>query len=219
MKKYFWTGLVILLPISLTLFIIFYLFDLFTAPFYKLIETLVLKYEATHQLQLLYHENLVIFLSRLIVLVLLVLLIFALGFLGQRYFFKQFLKFFNQIVLRIPFLGAIYRLTKDVTKAFFKADDKTFKQTVLVPFPTSDSKALGFITGNVPEPFKALAPEVDLSVFVPTAPHPISGFMLLVPKHLVSNLDISVEEGFKFLLSCGVIHPGQNPQSSQEEKP
>jgi len=207
MKKYFSTGLVILLPFGLTVWIVHYLFDLFTNPLFNILEKITLRFEGVQgQLQ---HETLVTFLSRIEALILTFFFIVALGYLALKFFFKAILKFTNETIFKIPVIGSIYRLTKDLTKAMLSTEQKTFKETVLVPFPSSETYSVGFVTSDVPEVLKKVIPGADVTVFVPTAPHPISGYVLFCTKSAVHSVDISVEETFKFLLSCGVIQPAQ----------
>jgi uncharacterized membrane protein len=209
MRKYFSTGLIILLPFGLTVWIVHYLFDLFTNPVFNLLEKTTLWLEKTQGLTELHHETLVTFLSRITALVLTFLFIIALGYLARKFFFKDLLKLTNQVIFRIPVVGAIYRLTKDLTKAMLSTEQKTFKETILIPFPSPETYSVGFITGDVPDVLKKVIPNADITVFVPTAPHPISGYVLFCSKSATHAVDISVEETFKFLLSCGMIQPGE----------
>jgi len=211
MKKYFSTGLVILLPFGLTVWIVRYLFDLFTNPLFNILEKITLRFEGVQgQLQ---HETLVTFLSRIAALILTFFFIVALGYLARKFFFKAILKFTNETIFKIPVIGSIYRLTKDLTKAMLSTEQKTFKETILVPFPSSETYSVGFVTSDIPEVLKKVIPGADVTVFVPTAPHPISGYVLFCAKSATCSVDISVEETFKFLLSCGVIQPGQSAKS------
>lgn len=207
MKKSFTTGLIILLPFVLTLWVVIYLFDLFTNPLFHIIENFLLMYEEQQGMSLLHHETLVRFLSRIAALILTFFLIILLGFVARRFFFDTLLKLFNHLVARIPLIGTIYRLTKEITKAIFSSGDKAFKESVLIPFPSPKTYALGFITGEMPPDLKQVVPHADVTVFVPTAPHPISGYVLFCSRHSLKSVQISTEETFKFLLSCGVIYP------------
>jgi uncharacterized membrane protein len=207
LKKSFTTGLIILLPFGLTVWIVNYLFDLFTNPLFNILEKALLWFEKTQGLSLLHHETLITFLSRIAALVLTFFFIVALGFLARKFFFKDLLRFTNEIIVRIPVIGSIYRLTKDLTKAMLSTDQKTFKETILVPFPSPETFSVGFITSDVPAAIKKVIPHTDVTVFVPTAPHPISGYVLFCAKSATHSVDISVEDTFKFLLSCGVIQP------------
>lgn len=204
MKKTLYAGLVVLLPIGLTFWLIKYIFDLLTAPLYETIQKALFWMSDPSTSTLFSHEGVVIFLSRLIALILTFLLILLLGFLTRRFFFKPLLNSADLVLMKLPFIGGIYRLTKDVAQAMLNPSQKTFKETVVVPFPVEGTYALGFVTGDVPPVIKELAPITDCTVFVPTAPHPISGYTLFVPKKAIGSLHISSEETFKFLFSCGV---------------
>ncbi len=212
MKKYLTAGFIILLPIALTVWIILYFLDLFTAPLYSIVEHLIVLYEKKQGLSPASHEHLVSFISRLVAFFLTFLLVFLLGYFGRKFFFESLLALANKIMQKIPFVGTIYRLTKDVTKAMLASDQKTFKKTVLLPFPSDKTHTVGFVTGEVPEALRKIIPKAEVTVFVPTAPHPISGYVLFAPQEAVFDINISVEETFKFLLSCGAITP-------EEEKP
>ncbi len=216
MKKYFFTGFIALLPLALTLIIANWLFNLFTAPLSGMMESIIIAYEDNLHLSPEKHAALVLFLSRLLALILLFVLILILGFCGQKFLIKVLLKIPETLFSRIPLVRSIFKLSNDITKAVFSEDKKTFQETVLVPFPHNEALAMGFVTGKTPSIFKKGMPETDLVVFVPTAPHPMSGFMLFTPKKLATQVDVSVEEAFKFLISCGTLHPGEGPLKKNE---
>jgi uncharacterized membrane protein len=209
MKKSLTTGLVILLPIALTIWVISYLFDLFTNPLFHLLEHLLLTYEKQQGFTLLHHEMLTSFLSRIAALVATFFLIVILGFIARRFFFDASLKLFQRLVVHIPIAGTVYRLSKEITKAIFSSDQKTFKETVLTPFPSPETYTIGFVTGHPPAFLKKAVPQIDTTIFIPTAPHPISGYVLFCAKESLKNVNISVEETFKYLISCGVVSPHQ----------
>jgi uncharacterized membrane protein len=219
MKKYFLTGFITLLPIALTLIIVSWLFHLFTAPLAGITEYILLASEKKLGLSLEHHDKLVLFLSRVFALIILLILIFLLGFCGRRFLNKFFSKIADRIFSHIPLVRTIYRLSNDITKAVFAENKKTFKETVLVPFPHHDALAIGLVTGESPAIFNREGiPKTDLAVFVPTAPHPMSGFVLLTPKKMVFPVDVTVEDAFKFLISCGVMHPGERINTKEQEK-
>jgi uncharacterized membrane protein len=207
MKKSFSTGLIFLLPFALTFWVVKYLFDLFTNPLFNLIEKTIMWLDRTQGMTLLNHVTLVTFISRVAALILTFVFIVVLGFLGRRFFFNALLKTANEVIFRIPIIGTIYRLTKDLTKSLLSTEKKTFKETILIPFPSPDTYSVAFITGDVPPELKKVIPMTDVTVFVPTAPHPISGYVLFSARSSLHSIEISVEDTFKFLLSCGVIHP------------
>jgi uncharacterized membrane protein len=217
MKKYFFTGFITLLPIAFTFIIASWLFNLFTAPLAGITEAIILGYEKKLGLSLANHDTLVLFLSRVFAFIVLMLLILFLGFCGQKFLINVFLKLPERLFSHIPVVRTIFRLTKDITKAVFSENKKTFKETVLHPFPHHDALAIGFVTGASPAIFNQHDKmKTDLAVFVPTAPHPMSGFVLLTPQKIVIPVDVSVEDAFKFLISCGVIHPGESIPSKDK---
>lgn len=216
MKKYFFTGFVALLPIALTFLIASWLFNLFAAPLAGLTETIILSYEKNLGLSLANHDKFVLFLSRVLALILLLVLILFIGFCGQRFLSNVFLKLPERLFSHIPLVRTIFRLSHDITKAVFSENKKTFQETVLIPFPHHEALAIGFVTGETPSIFKNSQVHTDIAVFVPTAPHPMSGFVLLTPKKITLPVNVSVEDAFKFLISCGVIHPHESV--SEEDK-
>jgi len=218
MKRYFFTGFITLLPVALTIIIVKWLFDLFTAPLAGLTEWMIIHYESKLGLSLKHQDMMVLFLSKVFAFIFLVILIFFLGFLGQKFLSKYFTHFTDRLFSRIPIVKTIYRLSRDVTKAIFSDSQKAFKSTVLVPFPHHEALAIGFVTGDAPASLKEESPLTELAVFVPTAPHPMSGFILLMPKNIALPVDVSVEDAFKFLISAGVLHPGDKTPSEKKNK-
>lgn len=216
MKKYILAGVITLLPLAITLMIINWLFNLLTSPFVGMIEWIFRRYEEALHLPLKHHDMLVLFISRVIVIILLFFILLVLGFISHKFFVKPLVKGHGGIWNRIPFVRGIYRISKEVTKSFFAQGEKAFKKTVLIPFPNTDTRALAFLTGDVPPSIKKHLGNLDYSVFVPTSPHPLSGFVLLIPEKQMKETDITIEDAFKFLLSCGAVHPGEQ---LQEPKP
>jgi uncharacterized membrane protein len=210
-KKSFSTGLIILLPFALSIWVVKYLFDLFTNPLYNLIEKFLIWYEKTQGMMLVEHDTLVHFMSRVAALILTFVFIVVLGYLGRKFFFHSIMKATNKLIFKIPIVGTLYRLTKDITKAMLSSDQKTFKESILLPFPSKETYSVGFVTGDVPEELKEIIPSIDVTVFVPTAPHPISGYVLFCARSSLQSIEVSVEDTFKFLVSCGVIHPPHKP--------
>lgn len=206
MKKYFITGLIILLPAALTLMIILFLFDFFTGPFLSPVSTLL----AWLQSEFHFHipSALTLLLSRILALVLLFFFILLLGAVARWFFIKNILSWTNLIFSRIPLIKTVYKVSRDIFNAIFSKDGKkAFKRPIIVPFPSFPSYALGFEAGEVAKEVQEKIKEPLVSVFVPTAPHPISGFLFLVEENKKKNIQMSNEEALKFLVSCGMIQP------------
>ena len=206
MKKYFLTGLVILMPAALTLMVILFLFDLFTAPFVNIVSHLFeilsakIAFNPSHGLAL--------FISRILALILLVLFIFFLGTVARWFLVKNLLSGTHQILSKIPFIKTVYKVSRDVISALFSTEGKkAFKYPVMFPFPHPHSFAVGFQAGEVAKEIQEKIDAPLVSVFAPTAPHPITGFLFLIEEKNVSKLEMTNEEAVKYLVSCGLIHP------------
>lgn len=192
-----------MLPIIITIYILSWLIDFFTEPFMGIVRWVFTFYEQSGHRITYNHETLITFTSRICILILLFGFLLLLGFLGQKITKKVQIKIFS----RIPFIPAIYRMSKEVTKALLKPGEKTFKESVLLPFPNKDSYALGLVTGDVLPAIKKKISHLDLAVFIPTAPHPLSGYILMTSKKEAISIDMTTEELFKFLLAAGAVNP------------
>jgi len=201
MKKAFATGLIIPLPIAITAYIVLWILDFFTEPFTHLVEQLFINQEGAQ------HKLLISFVSRITMLVALCFVILLLGFLARRFFFNQLMAISQRIIAKIPVVKTIYNIISEATKAMFKPGQKAFKETVLIPFPHKDTRSLGLVTGVRPEGLSKVLAENNLCVFVPTAPHPTSGYVLFAPKEELIEDPITTEETFDFLISCGTTFP------------
>ena len=206
MKKYLITGLIILLPVALTLMIIFFLFDLFTEPFISIVGPLMELIQA--KLPFTIPGGFTLFLSRLLSLIFLCIFIFFLGFVTQLFIVKHLIGWGNQLMYKIPFIRTVYRVSRDVFSALFSPEGKkAFKRPVMIPFPHKPNYCIGFLAGEVAQECQEKINEPLASVFTPTAPHPISGFLFLVPKNDLKEIDMNNEKAVKFLVSCGMIVP------------
>lgn len=203
MKKTFLTGLIILSPITITLLLIRFCLDILTEPFIGFFQDL-LPIASTK-------NGFILFLSRLAIIVCLVLVTLILGYLGRAFAFKWFLNKMDKLMHRIPLIKGIYSVSREVALNFFQTDKKPFKGSVVLPFPHTKTRALGFLTGNVPEAAQKHSEEKLASVFVPTAPHPVSGFVVMIAEDELYPAGMSTEEVFKFLISCGLYEKEKDP--------
>ena len=207
MKKYFITGLIILMPLMLTIFLFILLVDIFTSPFLDFFLKFLLKYQDTYTF--LQHTKIITFLARIIILVLLVISIFFLGVLARWFLFKTFINWFNKILSKIPIIKTIYKTSRDIMVGLFstKKDKKAFRYPVMIPFPSKHGYCIGFQSGEVPPICMKKIKKELTSVFIPTAPHPISGYMLFIPNSDVKKIKMTNEEAVKYTVSCGLITP------------
>lgn len=214
MKKYFITGLAILLPLALTIAILSFIFNLLTAPFLGLVKTIFDRYSlfqkgflflGANQL-----ENLV---AQCLILLCLFTLTIGLGIIARWFFFNTIIKCAEVVVKKIPFVRTVYKTCKDVIQTIFTTKNNAFKQVVLVRFPTEGTYSLGLITCEEIPSLKETFYHDLLTVFVPTTPNPTSGFLVLYKKEDLIFLDMKVEDAFKFIISCGLLTPSFIPST------
>lgn len=209
MKKYLITGLIIIMPAVLTMIVIMFLFNFLTTPFAHVVEPSLLKLGLPSALG--------IFISRIFSLFFLCILIFILGSLARWFIGKHVLSLTNYLLVRIPLIRSVYKVSRDVIEAIFSTDGKkAFKRPVMVPFPEKPGYTIGFEAGEVAAECQEKVDYPLASVFLPTAPHPISGFLFLIPKKDLTSLEMTNEDALKFLVSCGMIHPFAEKQKIDE---
>lgn len=207
MKKYFFTGLAILLPVTLTIVVVSFIINLLTKPFLDLSHTILQHFFQIKKGFLFFStEQLETILSQLFILVVLVGGTILLGIAARWVFFHYLIQFWEYIIHKIPLVGTIYRTFKDVITTIFGDKTTAFKQVVLVRFPTENTYAIGLVTRDGLPEFEKLGPDL-MVVFVPTTPNPTSGFLTVYHKDQVTFLDMKVEDAFKYIISCGVITP------------
>lgn len=216
MKKSFLTGLAILMPVALTIMIFAFLIDLFTAPFLDFVTSILKQHQGEHAV--LKSPELVTIFARIIILIILVIFMFLIGWFTRWYFIRTGLAIANRIITKIPFIKSIYNVSKDIFSALFSTAEgkKAFKYPVLFPFPSLESYVIGFKSGEVPELFEKKLNQKLECVFIPTAPHPISGYLMLMPAEYVHKIDMTNEEAVKYTVSCGVIIPEEDRVTPQE---
>ena len=204
MKKSFATGIAVLLPIALTLIVVFFFINLLTRPFVEIVSDFLQRFNLLQKGFLFLSATQVQkYFSQFFILILLFFFTVFLGFLARQVFMHYIFKIGNYIFLKIPFVRTIYKTTQDVIRTLFRSRAKSFKQVVLVPFPSLETYSIGLITK---ERVTGVIKDRELvAVFVPTTPNPTSGFLMMFNKKDLKYLDISVEDALKYIISLGVI--------------
>ena len=117
----------------------------------------------------------------------------------------------DYILERLPLVKTVYNALKQVFEMLMGKQAQAFREVVMVQFPRDGSWAIGFLAGRTEGEFKDVLDETYYNVFVPTTPNPTSGFLLLVKEHEIKRIDMTVEEGLKAIVSCGLIMPKSTP--------
>ncbi len=133
------------------------------------------------------------------------IIITLIGWLSLSFLGKKFFEIFNNILKKIPILRTIYSAIGQMTESFTKTDNKQ-KSVVLLEYPRKGVWAVGFATKENEGIIKDKIKEEIINVFVPTTPNPTSGFLLMVPKKDLIYLDVSFEQASKFIVSAGTTN-------------
>ena len=207
MKKHFITGLVILLPLVVTVAVVIFLVNFLTEPFMGLISPLLLKFHSVSPNAHFSSDTLVRYSCKFIILILLFLATVLLGMVARWFFIHTLLRLGDKILHRIPIVNTVYKTTQDIIKTLFVSDKNTFKQVVMVPFPRADVFVLGLIARESPSTCSQAVGHDLISVFVPTTPNPTTGFLLMFKRSDLVMIDMKPEDAIKYIVSCGVITP------------
>ena len=189
-RNYFITGVVVLIPIGITIYLTIFLIS---------VSSKILPKEINPNHYLPYNiPGLEIVIS--------IFLITFIGWLSLSFIGKRLLEAFNNILKRIPILRTIYSAIEQMTETFTKSD-KSKKNVVLVEYPRKGSWAVGFATKDNQGEISKKTNKNLVNGFVPTTPNPTSGFLLMFPKEEVVYLDMTFEEASKFIVSAGTSNP------------
>jgi uncharacterized membrane protein len=163
-----------------------------------------------------YTEVLVPVISLMLVLV----AVLVLGIMTRSIIGRMALRGLEGVVGRVPVIGMLYMSMKQLAEAFISTDGKSkFKKAVLVQFPYKDCWAIGFVTGhatNVLQPNPDAIRKDLLTVFVPTTPLPTAGFMVVVPESETRELNVSVQDALKMVVSGGMLNPGESHRHKKD---
>ncbi|MBP9593211.1 MAG: DUF502 domain-containing protein [Steroidobacteraceae bacterium] len=143
-------------------------------------------------------------------IILSLLLLLLTGVVVRNLFGNRIVAGVEDLVRRIPVIGAVYGGAKAFSETVLTDKGKSFKQVVMVEFPRKGVFSIGFITADELEEVQEKTAQVVTCVFVPTTPNPTTGFIILVPQEEVVLLDMTVDEAFKMLLTLGVVVPKWN---------
>jgi uncharacterized membrane protein len=132
-------------------------------------------------------------------------LISAIGVLARYYIGKRLIAWADSVMLHVPVLNKIYGTIKQVDEAFTSGKKSSFKTVVLVEYPREGIYSVGFITSEQADEVEAKTNRKCVCVFIPTTPIPTGGFLIIVPEENVIKLDMTVADGFKYIISLGAI--------------
>ena len=207
LKKNFYTGLLMILPVVITYYIFNWLFNL---AFRIINNTIIIKI-LKRLVDFGFGEKADTFYMQVSVYIAAFLIIFLsitmLGYMTKVVFFSKIIRRAINILERIPIIKTVYSTSKQIIGIVYSDNgESVYKKVVAVEFPRKGLYAIGFLTADKNTALKEILPDKEIvNVFVPTAPNPTSGFLLCLPKEEVYYLNMSVEWAFKLIVSGGYI--------------
>ncbi|MGB7978677.1 MAG: DUF502 domain-containing protein [Chlamydiales bacterium] len=200
MKRYFLTGLVTLLPLAVTIWVVHFLVNFLTKPFIGIVAIL------TDRLPIA-SPQLIRTLSQIFILIGIFFLTLFLGFVARKFFFNQMIRLGDRFLDQIPLVGKVYKTSKEIVKSIFGSKERSFSQVVMVPFPYAGSYCIGLIAKAAPRTCSEAEQHELISIFIPTTPNPSTGYLVMCQKSELVYLDMKTEEAIKYVVSCAVIQP------------
>ena len=199
LKRYFITGLLIWVPLAITAWVLALIVRTMDQSLLLLPETI-----RPERLLGLYIPG--------IGAVLTLLVVFLTGLITANIIGQKLVRFWEGVLARIPVVKSIYYSVKQVSDTLFSGNGEAFRKVLLVRYPHPEAWSVAFQTGSPPREVAQHSDDEMVSVFIPTAPSPVNGFFFFVRKRDTVELDISVDEALKYIVSMGVVAPAaRNP--------
>lgn len=196
LRKYFITGLLIWIPLVITIWVL-------TVIVGTMDQSLRVLPRAIHP------ETLLGFNIPGVGALLTLLVVFLTGLVTANIIGQRLIRFWEALLARIPVVKSIYYSVKQVSDTLFSGSGEAFRKVLLVHYPHPDAWSVAFQTGTPARQIGDLLDDEHVSVFIPTAPSPVNGFFFFVKKSETIELDISVDDALKYIVSMGVVPPVQ----------
>jgi uncharacterized membrane protein len=187
LRRYFFTGLLVLLPVVVTVSVLWRFFFALDDILGRFVET---------------------YLGRSVPgvgLVALIALILGIGAVASNFLGKRLIRIGERLVARVPLMGWIYRTTKQLFSTILEERGESFRKVVLVSYPQKGTYSVAFVTSESPTSVESELGKGFVTVFLPTTPNPTSGFLLVVPAEDVIPMNLSVDEGLRLVISAGAL--------------
>ncbi|MBN1914616.1 MAG: DUF502 domain-containing protein [Parachlamydiales bacterium] len=208
MKKIFFTGLVIFLPLAVTVGALIFIMNLLTQPFMGIVQKLFSYLHISDLPFLTSSQQLTRTVSQIVILLGIIIFCFFIGLITRWFLFRTLLRIGDKILHRIPLLNKVYKTIQDMLQNILSGEKKAFQQVVMAPFPDNHGMyTLGLVSRNAPQTCNEAAHKEMLSVFIPTTPNPTTGYIFLYDKKDLIEVDIKTEDAVKYIVSCAMIIP------------
>ena len=187
-RRYFLTGIVVMAPVGVTVFVLWWIFTRLDAILGRIFSVVGLRIPGLGLLAL-------------------VLVVIAAGWAAQQAVGHQLIGLGRRWLTKFPLTRSIYGVASQIVEQLVGENKKFFKACVLVEYPRAGCYALGFLTSEAADEIGDAIEEDTVAVFLPTTPNPTSGYLMFFPRSQVRRLDMSVEDGFKLVISGGSVTP------------
>ena len=214
MKKYFIAGILVWAPLSITVWVIAWGLGVLDGVFGSVMHAiiLVLPHDAAVDVQ---HFRDLPGVGVLIVIAVIMLTgVLAISFAGQ-----WWIRMWDKQINRIPIVRSIYSSVQQVSSTLFSGSGQAFSKALLIRYPHADSWAIAFQTGAPAKEVTTKLGDDYVNVFLPTTPNPTSGFFMIVPRSLTIELEMSVEEALKHIVSMGSVPPNNSSALTSQQSP
>jgi len=196
-KKYLITGLLIWIPLVITIWVLKLVVDVLDQSLLLLPENL----RTEHWLGV-HIPGLGAILT--------IAIVFGSGVFATNFFGAQLVELWNGVLHRIPVVNSIYSSIKQISDTLFSSSGQAFRRALLVQWPHPGTWTIAFMTGTPGGEVLKHVPPDCISVYVPTTPNPTGGYFVIVPRKDVIELDITVDQALKYVISMGVVPPNEN---------
>lgn len=195
MRNYLLTGIIIVLPVLVSVYLFSFLFIKLTDYIFNLFPNITLsKFEAK-------------ILFRVIALGILLTGLIMVGMFGRNVIGRKLLYFGESLILKIPLISKVYVAVKQLSEAFLGFDANILNKVCMVEYPRKGMWAIGFVTSHAAGEIQYRTSKPVCCVFMPTTPNPTSGVLIMVPEEEVIPLQMTIEEGLKLVISGGAVVP------------
>jgi uncharacterized membrane protein len=193
-KKYLITGLLIWIPLVITLWVLKLIVDALDQSLLLLPES----FRTEHWLGV-HIPGMGAILT--------VAIVFLTGVFARNFFGAQLVELWHEVLHRIPVVNSIYSSVKQISDTLFSSSGQAFRKALLVQWPREGMWTIAFMTGAPGGEVLSHVPEDCVSVYVPTTPNPTGGYFVIVPRKDVIELDMTVDQALKYIISMGVVPP------------
>ena len=201
LRQYFITGLLVWLPMAVTIWVLTWLYGLLDGIFGSVLGAAEAVFPGLHLL-----------VSTLrgvpgLGVIMVLLVVIATGVLAANIAGQWWMRQWNTLITRIPVVRSIYTSVKQVSDTLFSGSGHAFSKALLIRYPHTEAWAMAFLTGRPGGEVASKLAGDYVSVFIPTTPNPTSGFFMMLPRQHVIELEMSVDNALKYIISMGVVVP------------